>query len=50
MGDDIEMTDKAIFEDTSNRIREALQKSYDINNFKQNISKTAMEIALKQLV
>ncbi|MBT3418323.1 MAG: Glu/Leu/Phe/Val dehydrogenase [Flavobacteriales bacterium] len=50
MGDDIEMTDKAIFEDTSNRIREALQKSYDINNSKQNISKTAMEIALKQLV
>ena len=50
MGDDIEMTDKAIFEDTSSRIREALQKSYDINNSKQNISKTAMEIALKQLV
>jgi len=50
MGDDIEMTDKAIFEDTSNRIRESLQKSYDINNSKQNISKTAMEIALKQLV
>ena len=49
MEDDIEMTDKAIFEDTSSRIREALQKSYDINNSKQNISKTAMEIALKQL-
>jgi len=50
MEDNIEMTDKAIFEDTSNRIKEALQDSYNINNSKQNISKTAMEIALKQLV
>ena len=50
MGDNIEMTDKSIFEDTSKRIGEALQQSYNKNNSKQNISRTAMEIALKQLI
>ena len=50
MGDNIQMTDKSIFEDTSKRIGEALQQSYKKNNSKQNISRTAMEIALKQLV
>ena len=50
MEDKVEMTDKAIFHDTSKIIRDALQDSYNINNSKQNISKTAMEIALKQLV
>lgn len=50
MGDNIEMTDKSIFEDTSKRIRESLQQAYNKNNSKQNISRTAMEIALKQLV
>ena len=50
MGDNIEMTDKSIFEDTSKRIGESLQQSYNKNNSKQNISRTAMEIALKQLV
>ena len=50
MEDKVEMTDKAIFHDTSKIIGDALQDSYNINNSKQNISKTAMEIALKQLV
>ena len=50
MGDNIEMTDTAIFSDTSNRIKDALQNSYNLNKSKQNISKTAMEIALKQLI
>ena len=50
MEDKVEMTDKAIFQDTSKIIGDALQDSYNINNSKQNISKTAMEIALKQLV
>ena len=50
MEDNIEMKDVAIFKDTSNRIGKALQDSYNKNNSKQNISKTAFEIALKQLV
>ena len=50
MGDNVEITDKAIFRDTSIRIGEALQESFNKNNSKQNISRTAMEIALKQLI
>jgi len=50
MEDNIEITDKSIFEDTSKRIGEALQRSFNKNNSKKNISRTAMEIALKQLV
>jgi len=50
MEDNVEMTDKAIFSDTSNCIKNALTKSHAINNSKTNISKTAIEIALKQLV
>lgn len=50
MEDNVEMTDKAIFADTSNCIKNALIKSHAINNSKTQISKTAFEIALKQLV
>ncbi len=50
MEDNIEMTDVAIFADTSETIKNALAKSYTINNSKTHISKTAFEIALKQLV
>ena len=50
MEDNVEMTDKAIFADTSDCIKNALIKSHSINNNKTNISKTAFEIALKQLV
>jgi glutamate dehydrogenase/leucine dehydrogenase len=50
MEDKIEMTDVAIFADTSNCIKNALIKSHAINNSKTQISKTAFEIALKQLV
>ena len=50
MEDNIEITDVAIFKDTSDRIGKALQDSYNNNSSKQNISKTAFEIALKQLV
>ena len=50
MEDKIEMTDKAIFADTSDCIKNALIKSHAINNSKTHISKTAFEIALKQLV
>jgi glutamate dehydrogenase/leucine dehydrogenase len=44
------LDDDAIFEDTSNRIRQALVATYKRNASKVNISETAFEIALKQLV
>ncbi|MGB0895941.1 MAG: Glu/Leu/Phe/Val dehydrogenase dimerization domain-containing protein [Flavobacteriaceae bacterium] len=44
------MQDKAIFDDTSNIIKNALLKTYDKNNSKTEICKTAFEIALKQLL
>ena len=44
------MKDASIFDDTSNTIKKALEKTYNLNSSKQNISKTAFEIALKQLV
>lgn len=46
----VEMTDESIFSDTSDRIKDALQKVHDKNSSRSNISKTAFEIALKQLV
>ena len=50
MKTNIEMTDSAIFSDTSATIRDALKKSHAANNNKTNIAKTAFEIALNQLV
>jgi glutamate dehydrogenase/leucine dehydrogenase len=44
------MTDEAIFNDTSEIIKKAIQNVYAQNNSKTGISKTAFEIALKQLV
>ena len=49
MQTNIEITDKAIFKDTSDTIKIALQKVYQINKNKNHISKTAFEIALKEL-
>lgn len=46
----VEMTDKAIFEDTSNTIRRALVESHKSNAASTRIAKTAFEIALKQLI
>ncbi|MBC3759509.1 amino acid dehydrogenase [Hyunsoonleella sp. SJ7] len=46
----VQMTDEAIFNDTSNRIREAIKKVHNKNNSKTEISATAFEIALNQLV
>jgi len=42
--------DEAIFEDTSKTIKDALQNVYNNNNSNERISKTAFEIALKQLI
>ncbi len=51
MGNDLkQIEDKDIFVDTSNTIKKALENSYAINNSKTRISKTAFEIALKQLI
>jgi glutamate dehydrogenase/leucine dehydrogenase len=46
----VQMTDEAIFNDTSMTIKNAIQNTFDNNGSKTNISKTAFEIALKQLV
>ncbi|MBV2196409.1 MAG: amino acid dehydrogenase [Flavobacterium sp.] len=46
----VQMTDEAIFSDTSNRIKNAIEKAHALNSDKKNISATAFEIALKQLV
>ena len=47
---ELPMQDEAIFNDTSETIRKALQKAFDKNNSKTEICKTAFEIALKQLI
>ena len=46
----VQMTDEAIFSDTSNIIKNAIQKAHNLNSDKKNISATAFEIALKQLI
>ena len=46
----VQMTDEAIFNDTSNTIKEAIQKVYNKNKSKTGISATAFEIALNQLI
>jgi glutamate dehydrogenase/leucine dehydrogenase len=46
----VQMTDEAIFHDTSEIIRKAIQKVYDKNQTKTGISATAFEIALTQLI
>ncbi|MDG3583690.1 Glu/Leu/Phe/Val dehydrogenase dimerization domain-containing protein [Galbibacter pacificus] len=45
-----EMTDEAIFDDTSSTIQKALQNTFKHSGSKINISSTAFEIALKQLI
>ncbi len=46
----VQMTDEAIFKDTSNTIKNALQNVYANNKSKVNLSATAFEISLKQLL
>ncbi|WP_291274622.1 Glu/Leu/Phe/Val dehydrogenase dimerization domain-containing protein [Flavobacterium sp.] len=46
----VQMTDEAIFNDSSEIIQKAIQKTFDLNSDKKNISARAFEIALKQLV
>ena len=46
----VQMTDEAIFADTSETIGKAIEKAYALSQSKTNISATAFEIALKQLI
>ncbi|MFO7702027.1 Glu/Leu/Phe/Val dehydrogenase dimerization domain-containing protein [Psychroflexus maritimus] len=46
----VQMTDEAIFNDTSITIKNAIQNTFDSNNSHKNISATAFEISLKQLL
>lgn len=46
----VEMTDDAIFEDTSSTIKKALLNTFKQSAAKTDISSTAFEIALKQLI
>ncbi|MCZ4408078.1 amino acid dehydrogenase [Cryomorphaceae bacterium 1068] len=50
MGKDVEMSDDAIFSDTSDIIKNAIQAVIDKHHNKTNIAETAFEIALSQLV
>lgn len=46
----VQMTDEAIFSDTSNTIKKAIEKVHNKNKSKTGISATAFEIALTQLL
>ncbi|MBJ6369772.1 Glu/Leu/Phe/Val dehydrogenase dimerization domain-containing protein [Snuella sedimenti] len=46
----VQMTDEAIFNDTSNIIKKAIENVYNKNQSKTGISATAFEIALSQLI
>ncbi len=48
--DHVDMSDQAIFNDTSSIIKGAIEKSHAKNSSKTGIAKTAFEIALNQLV
>lgn len=50
MEEEQSLEDDAIFSDTSERIRKALERTYKANPKKTEIAKTSFEIALKQLV
>lgn len=48
--DEVDMSDEAIFKDTSDVIKNAIQSTYNKNTSKNNIAKTSFEIALTQLI
>lgn len=50
MKDEAQLEDTAIFDDVSNTIRVALQKTFDKNPSTKEITRTAYEIALSQLI
>ena len=50
MQDNIELTDEAIFSDTSETIRQALERIHEVNHARTGISSKALELAIGQLV
>lgn len=50
MGEEVEITDQAIFEDTSNIIKEALGRTHAVNHATTGITKKALELSIGQLV
>jgi len=46
----VEITDQAIFQDTSQTIRKAMEDVRDANSEKTDLANTAFEIALKKLI
>ena len=50
MGENVEITDEAIFNDTSNKIKESLEAVYAKSNSDKDIAKTALSIALTKLM
>ena len=50
MQSDVELSDDAIFTDTSDIIRVALEKAHAVSSNRTKIAQTAFEIALKQLI
>jgi glutamate dehydrogenase/leucine dehydrogenase len=46
----VQMTDEAVFYDISETIKKAIERAHELNSDTKNISATAFEIALKQLV
>ncbi len=50
MNDNVEISDEAIFNDTSETIRVAIEKVHKLNPSGKKIAKSSFEIALKQLV
>jgi glutamate dehydrogenase/leucine dehydrogenase len=50
MENEVSMEDASIFNDISNTIRKALEKTYAVNKKNTGIAQTSFELALKQLV
>ena len=50
MSSEASLEDEAIFSDTSETIKKALQKVHEVSSSPKGISKTALEISLKQLL
>ena len=50
MSNEVEVTDEAIFTDTSDIIRQALEQVHEINSERKGLAQSAFEIALKELV
>jgi glutamate dehydrogenase/leucine dehydrogenase len=50
MSSEVEITDEAIFHDTSSIIGQALERVYEINTSRKGLAQAAFEVALKELV